>query len=338
MSSQSEAKPLSDDLLFGEDDCSVAVGTATQTAPHAESWKLLVIDDDEMIHRLTDAVLEDFTFKDRKLNIIHGYSGADARRLMAEHADTAVVLLDVVMESVNAGFEVVKYIRETLNNHQVRIILRTGQPGTATETEIVSEYEINDYREKSDLTSAKLHSSLIISLRAYQDMKAIQSMARSGDAIESMVHEKTKQFSSDKENIKSDFNRLIVNGVIGDQDLENLLAVINKSEFIVYIKDLQASYLMVNRCFEEFFQVNGRSIIGKRDDDFLPKPLAEQIMKSDLRVLSQSAAAQQEETIRYNDIHHLFYALKFPLYDSAGNFSAICGIAAEITDSRTMQK
>ncbi len=308
----------------------------TRVSDSSGTWKLLVIDDDEMIHRLTDAVLEDFTFHDKKLNIIHGYSGDEACRLMEEHPDTAVILLDVVMETDNAGFEVVQYIRKKLRNHQVRIILRTGQPGNKSETEIVSQYEINDYREKSDLTSGKLHSSLIISLRAFQDMKAIQALAKDGNSIDSLLRETTEQMRSTKEIIKNDFHRVSANTQSTGFDSNTFLEVINKSEFIIYIKDLSACYRLVNRKFEEFFAIQCSNIIGKRDQDFLPAPLAEQIMKSDMRVLSASTRAQQEEIIHFNEIYHRFYVLKFPLYDSSGNFSAICGVAAEILHEVTI--
>lgn len=321
-----------DSLLF-TDDVKEQVSSITVIDPNSrESWKILVIDDDRMIHQLTDAVLEEFTFRNKGLTIIHGYSGKEACELMAAHPDTAVVLLDVVMETDNAGFEVVKYIREVLHNHQVRIILRTGQPGTSSEREIVSEYEINDYRDKSDLTSAKLHSSLIISLRAFQEMKAIQTVAQSGNTIENILHERSTQMEHDKENIKSDFNRLTVNGNLEDDARTELLGLINKSSSIIYIKDLYANYILVNNTFEEFFHVESKDVIGQRDDDFLPKPLAEQIMKSDMRVLRQSAPEQNEETIQYNDVCHVFYSLKFPLYDLMGHFCAICGVITEMTD------
>jgi len=160
-----------------------------------DPWKIMVIDDDQSIHDVTCLVLQNFSFAGRKLQIVNGYSGKDVQHLMDEHPNTAVLLLDVVMESEDAGLKAVKYIREQLQNKFVRIILRTGQPGQAPEKKVISEYDINDYREKSDLTDLKLNTALISALRSYQDLKTIQKLAVSNDMLEQMVKERTKELS-----------------------------------------------------------------------------------------------------------------------------------------------
>ena len=147
------------------------------------------------MHSVSKLVLKDFKFKGRHLVLIDGYSGEDVRRLFSEHPDIAVVLLDVVMESDNAGLEVVKYIRETLNNTMVRIILRTGQPGQAPENQIISDYDINDYREKSDLTAQKLITSVTTALRAYNDLRTIEQLVTSNEYLEELVEARTRELS-----------------------------------------------------------------------------------------------------------------------------------------------
>ena len=82
--------------------------------------------------------------------------GQEAKQLIQAHPDTAVILLDVVMEAEDAGLQVVKYIREELGNQLVRIILRTGQPGQAPENFVVVNYGIDDYKTKTELTSQRL--------------------------------------------------------------------------------------------------------------------------------------------------------------------------------------
>ncbi len=82
------------------------------------------------------------------MELLGAYSGAETKRLLTEHPDTALLLLDVVMEEDTTGLEVVKYIREVLQNRFVRIIMRTGQPGRAPERQVTIEYDINDYKEK----------------------------------------------------------------------------------------------------------------------------------------------------------------------------------------------
>ena len=133
-------------------------------------WKVMIVDDEEEVHEVTNVTLGDFTYDRKGLDFLHAYSGEDAKRLMKEHPDTALILLDVVMETDNAGLDVVKYIRDTLKNSRVRIILRTGQPGQAPEKEVVRNYDINDYKEKSELTIQKLFTVLFSSLRSYRDI------------------------------------------------------------------------------------------------------------------------------------------------------------------------
>ncbi|MEO5327392.1 MAG: DUF3369 domain-containing protein [Magnetococcus sp. THC-1_WYH] len=139
----------------------------------------MVVDDEPDVHRVTRMVLKGFMFDGQGLEIISGYSGAEAISLMRDHPDTAVILLDVVMETEDSGLQVVRWIREEEKNHFIRIILRTGQPGQAPEGKITTEYDINDYREKGGLTVTSLSTSLISALRSYRDIRALDR-TRSG--------------------------------------------------------------------------------------------------------------------------------------------------------------
>ncbi len=145
---------------------------------HSDSWKVLIIDDEPEVHEVTTLVLGDFEFEGRPLRFLHAHSAAEARELLAAHDDLAVVLLDVVMESEQAGLELVHHIRRELDNHFVRIVLRTGQPGQAPEREVVANYDINDYKEKTELTSERLYTTLYSTLRAYRDVMIIEANKR----------------------------------------------------------------------------------------------------------------------------------------------------------------
>merc|ERR1712173_306956 len=108
----------------------------------------------------------------------HAYSGEEAVKKLTEIPNISVVLLDVVMETDDAGLVTVKRIREELNNSQLRIILRTGQPGYAPEENIIREYDINDYKTKTELTRAKLVTSLVTALRSYQQLCEVPLQVR----------------------------------------------------------------------------------------------------------------------------------------------------------------
>ncbi|PHQ55637.1 MAG: hypothetical protein COA30_06380 [Sulfurimonas sp.] len=137
-------------------------------------YKVLIVDDEPAIHEVTKLVLHRIEFQGRKLELYHAYSAKEAEEKLREVPDIAVILLDVVMETDNAGLDLVKVIREKMDNNIVRIILRTGQPGQAPEEKVIVDYDINDYKNKSELTSEKLFSSMITALRSYSDLVKIE--------------------------------------------------------------------------------------------------------------------------------------------------------------------
>ncbi|NJB66519.1 response regulator RpfG family c-di-GMP phosphodiesterase [Desulfobaculum xiamenense] len=141
-------------------------------------WKLMIVDDEEEVHRVTRMVVRDFSFEGRGFECLSAYSAAQARELIREHPDTAVILLDVVMETNQAGLEFVRFIREEVRDRRVRIILRTGQPGHAPEREVVDQYDINDYKQKTELTAERLYTTIIGAVRSYKDLVTIERSMR----------------------------------------------------------------------------------------------------------------------------------------------------------------
>lgn len=136
-------------------------------------WKVLIVDDDEEVHAITTLALRNFRFDGRPLTFLHSYSGEEGEAVMRDNPDTALCLLDVVMETEHAGLDLAQIIRTRLNNTFTRIVLRTGQPGQAPEETIIADYDINDYKEKTELTRSKLHTLLYSCLRSYRDILAL---------------------------------------------------------------------------------------------------------------------------------------------------------------------
>ncbi len=149
-----------------------------------DAWKILIVDDEEEIHSITTLVLRHFIFENKRLQFFHAYSCEQGRQMLREHADIAVALIDVVMETDDAGLQLAKFIRETQKNNLIQIILRTGQPGIAPQKDILIHYEINDYKEKTELTAQKLVATLISSLRGYRNLKTIED---SRDGLQKMI-------------------------------------------------------------------------------------------------------------------------------------------------------
>ena len=138
-------------------------------------WKILIVDDEEGVHAITKTVLNEFVFEGATLEFFSAYSANEAEQIMFDNEDIALILLDVVMEEDDSGLKFVQFVRENLKNNIVRIVLRTGQPGQAPERDVILRYDINDYKEKTELTSAKLFTTIVASIRNYRDLKAIEN-------------------------------------------------------------------------------------------------------------------------------------------------------------------
>lgn len=161
--------------------------------PPANPWKLLVVDDEPEVHLITRMVLQGYRFEGRPLEILEARSAGEAKGLLLAHPDIAVLLLDVVMETDHSGLDLVRWIREDLKNTMVRIILRTGQPGAAPEKQVIIEYEINDYKAKTELTSIKLFTAVTAAIRAWRDLKTIK---RSKEGFQKIIHASSELFTA----------------------------------------------------------------------------------------------------------------------------------------------
>jgi signal transduction histidine kinase/CheY-like chemotaxis protein len=168
-----------DDVLHLIDD----TGVVAREDSTARKWKIAVIDDDQAVHEGTRFALSDYSLNGQGLEILSAYSAAEGRALMQQHRDIAAVLLDVIMETDVAGLDLVEFIRNEIKNETVRIILRTGQPGQAPERRIIVQYDINDYKAKTELTADKLFTSLTAALRSYQQLERMVQTRRGLEII-----------------------------------------------------------------------------------------------------------------------------------------------------------
>ncbi|MBK1841129.1 response regulator [Azospirillum sp. YIM B02556] len=185
-----------DEILFADEEDGSAPGAgeeaaarAGQGASSAPPWPVLVVDDESDIHSMTGLLLTDVTFQRRRLDLIGCFTAADARTLLEHRRDVAVILLDVMMEEDDSGLKLVRWIRDELGNRDVRIILRTGQPGQAPQRDVIVDYDINDYKPKADLSAESLVTAVIAALRAFEQIQS----------IETRVAERTRELRESRE-------------------------------------------------------------------------------------------------------------------------------------------
>jgi signal transduction histidine kinase/DNA-binding response OmpR family regulator len=171
-----------------------ACGTA-----HAPAWVIAVVDDEPDVHEVTSLVLGDLAYDGRPVEIVGAHSLREGRQLFAQRRDIAVALIDVVMEHDRAGLDLVQFLRTDLGNKLTRVILRTGQPGSAPERDIVTHFEIDDYREKTELTADRMHTAVYAALRSYQALWSLQQtrngLSRIADAAGRLMgYDSTERF------------------------------------------------------------------------------------------------------------------------------------------------
>lgn len=187
-----------------------------RTAPAQDSaalppWPILVVDDDEQVHQMTRVLLRDYVFDGRGFAVTSARSAAEATSILDGAPDFPVVLLDVVMETPDAGLQLVRRIREDMGNRTIRIILRTGQPGEAPERDVVLAYDVNDYKNKTELTAQKLFTALVGAIRAWTDIVTIsrlnQEMATFNASLEHKVAERTAELKGSRDALARSMER-----------------------------------------------------------------------------------------------------------------------------------
>lgn len=171
-------------------------------------WKIIIADDQEEVHSVTKLVLDDYSFKSRGIELLSAYSGIETKKMIEKYPDVALILLDVVMETDDAGLEVVRHIREKLKNNIVQIVLSTGQPGQAPEQEVITKYDINDYKSKTEFNARKLITCVTSSLRAYELSYCLNQanikLNNYRNHLEKLVKERTLKLEKTNEQLKSE--------------------------------------------------------------------------------------------------------------------------------------
>lgn len=247
------------------------------------TWKLIIVDDESEVHAVTKLALSDFKFQGKGLEFLSAYSGKEAQELIVQHPDVAIVLLDVVMETDDAGLKVAQFIREEAKNNHVRIILRTGQPGQAPERQVIVNYDINDYKSKTELTAQKLFTVVMSSLRSYRDILSIE---QSRQGLEKIIIASRDIFSAHSmENF--------IYGVI--QQLTSIIGTVDEA---MYATTLVASNPIENGSENKLIVFSGQGEFEKSEG----KLLEEVLTGEQLNACKQSL---RERSIVYKD-NYLF--------------------------------
>lgn len=254
-----------DELLFEEDRAKLC-NDIHKPLLQEDKWNILIVDDEEDVHRVTKLTLKRFCFDGKSVRFLSAYSATEAKKILVEQPDIAVILLDVVMEQENAGLELARYIRKELGNKMIRIVLRTGHPGQAPEESVTIDYDINDYREKTELTTQRLMTTVITALRSYRDLSIIDANRR---GLKKVIDSSASIFKAQS---MSNFASGVLTQLVALLHLQPSALYCQMSNFVAEKRDMED-------CFVLAATGNYEKIIGHRLQGAVSAELWEDIQK-----------------------------------------------------------
>ena len=235
-------------------------------------WKILIVDDEIDIHTMTRLALKNFEFAGKKLEILKAMSGKEAREILKNESDIAVAFVDVVMETDDAGLLLIDFIRNDIKIFLIRLIIRTGQPGMAPEKEVIERYDIDDYKEKTELTAQKLYTTMRVALKSFNDLSTLdnnrKALKKIIDAVPGLYH---------LQSLKEFFNQALTQMIglcnLGEHGVMHPIAngfIVTFQEQIINIQATSGHFIESDDT-EDLVKTCLLQVLGKESNDNLPE-------------------------------------------------------------------
>ncbi|SOC08793.1 HD domain-containing protein [Ureibacillus xyleni] len=162
---------------------------------HIDSWKILIVDEDPTIHDKIKSTLKDVIFEEKPVSLFHAYTANEAKQIICKNDNIALILLDAVLETKDVSLKIIDFLRNELQNNKTRIFLLINQPNQFPIDKVIISQNINDYKEKSELTPQRLFTSIIFMLRAYRDLLVVDDSKKRLEHVISATSEIIKDTS-----------------------------------------------------------------------------------------------------------------------------------------------
>jgi PAS domain S-box-containing protein len=115
---------------------------------------------------------------------------------------------------------------------------------------------------------------------------------------------------------------------------QRLQSLLDNSTAVIYMKDMQGRYMMINHRYEDLFHLDRNEVKGKTDQEIFPKEIADAFQANDREAIAVGMALEKEEVAPQDDGLHTYLSIKFPLVDSEGKIYAVCGMSTDISDRK----
>ena len=277
----------------------------------AAPWKVLLVDDAPDMHAVLALSLGELEVEGAELLLLHAQSAREARLRLAEHPDLALILLDVVMESRQAGLELVRFVREELGNRTVQIVLVTGQPGEAPQRRVVTDYDINGYLLKSELTSDRVFVAVHTALRTCRAFRALEA--------------------------RQEQLRLAQGRLAGERTLRS--AIVESSDDAIIGKTLEGVVTSWNRGAERMFGYAEADMVGQPITRIIPADRLEEEERVLAEIRHGRSIQHFETERRHRDGSLIPISLTVsPIVDGGGAIIGASKIARDITTRRAAEE
>ena len=118
---------------------------------------------------------------------------------------------------------------------------------------------------------------------------------------------------------------------------QEITGILKYTPAVVFLKDRDGRYTLVNTRFEELFNLPAVQVHGKTDEELFPEEKARLWKEKDEVVLGRGESCQVEQVLPGADGLRAYLVVKFPLFDDQGLATGLCGIATDITALKRAQ-
>ncbi|WP_437970702.1 response regulator [Sorangium sp. So ce260] len=316
--------------------------------PDARPDTLLIVDDAPANLAVIIAHLEDEGFE-----IAIAQDGEEALE-RAELLRPDLILLDVVLVPGIDGFETCRRLKASASTREIPVIFMTALADTADKVAgfeaggvdyVTKPFQLDEVvaRVRTHLAMHAMRRKIEAQNAQLQREIAMREQFESAlrlahGALEQRVAERTVELAAANASLQEEIAER-KRALVALRESQNLLrAVIDNSTAVIYVKDAEGRYLLINRHFERLFHVTEASTLGRTDDELFPPAQAGAFRAFDRRVLDARTPLQAEELVMQDDGPHTYISIKCPLHDAAGEPWAVCGISTDITERKRAEE